>query len=206
MNQYERCIWEVGSIVCPYDSDQLFAVYGFGGIPPNEQFANHCFPLTFNPGQPNVTGLNGIIGAYKNALQYVALSGPTLFAPIIRAATQVAIASFQQRTYTILLIITDGCINDMQDTIDAIIVACDAPLSILIVGVGTADFRAMNALDADDEPLRSSQGVRASRDIVQFVPFSKFAPVQFSLAQEVLAEVPNQVDQYCSAHGFVPRF
>jgi hypothetical protein len=94
----------------------------------------------------------------------------------------------------------------MQDTTDAIVAACDAPLSILIVGVGTADFRAMNVLDADEEPLTSSQGVKAQRDIVQFVPFSKFAAVQFSLAQEVLAEIPKQVDAFCSTHGFVPRF
>jgi hypothetical protein len=206
MNQYERCMWEVGSIVCPYDSDQLFPVYGFGGIPPNEKFANHCFPLTLDPAQPNVSGLNGIIGVYKNALRCVSLSGPTLFAPVIRAATQVAIASFQQHTYTILLIITDGCINDMQDTVDAIVAACDAPLSILIVGVGPASFRAMKVLDADDEPLRSSRGVQARRDIVQFVPFSQFTATQFSLAQELLAEVPKQVDDFCSSHGFVPRF
>jgi hypothetical protein len=205
MNPYERCIWEIGSIVCPYDTDQLFSVYGFGGLPPRERVVSHCFPLTFDPQQPNVRGLDGIIGVYRNAIKYTGLSGPTLFTPVIRAATQLALSSFQQHTYTILLIITDGCINDMQDTIDAIVDAADAALSILIVGVGSADFRAMHALDADEGALTSSHGVKAKRDIVQFVPFSKFAPVQFSLAQELLAEIPRQVDQFCSTHGFVPR-
>ena len=32
----------------------------------------------------------------------------------------------------------------------------------------------MDVLDADDTPLRSSQGVTQKRDIVQFVPFNKF--------------------------------
>ena len=34
-------------------------------------------------------------------------------------------------------------INDMQDTIDRIVEASDMPLSIVIVGVGGADFKSM---------------------------------------------------------------
>jgi hypothetical protein len=43
-------------------------------------------------------------------------------------------------------------------------------LSIIIVGVGNADFTNMNKLDGDNG-LYSSNGKRAARDIVQFVPF-----------------------------------
>jgi hypothetical protein len=187
--------------------DQLFPVYGFGGVPPNDRAVSHCFPLTFIPESPNVRGLEGIMAAYRNSLAQVTLSGPTLFAPVIRAATQVAGQSFTQLTYTVLLIITDGCINDMQDTIDAIVAGCDVALSIVIVGVGNANFDSMNVLDGDVEPIRSAQGVKAKRDIVQFVPFSKFSGGSSAgLAQEVLAEIPKQVDDFCAAHGFVPRF
>ena len=42
--------------------------------------------------------------------------------------------------YLILLIITDGAIHDMEETINSIIDGCDLPLSILIIGVGDADF------------------------------------------------------------------
>ncbi|KAH0795551.1 Copine family protein [Histomonas meleagridis] len=205
LNQYETCIWSIGSVVCPYDSDQLFPVYGFGGK--INGVVSHCFPLTFDPNNPNVQGLEGISMAYKNSLRMVQLSGPTLFAPIISAATGVARASFQEsHTYTILMILTDGIINDMQETIDAIVEASDAPLSIIIVGVGCANFASMNILDADDDPLRSRSGVLMKRDIVQFVPFNKFAANNgMGLAQEVLAEVPRQVDQFCSTHGFIPQ-
>jgi hypothetical protein len=53
------------------------------------------------------------------------------------------------------LIITDGIINDMNDTIDQIVRGSSLPLSIIIVGVGDADFTSMDRLDADDEPLFS---------------------------------------------------
>ena len=199
------CIWSVGSIICPYDTDQLFAVYGFGGKI-NGQLS-HCFPLTFNPSNPSVHGLPEIANAYRNSLTKVQLSGPTLFTPVISSASGVAIQSFQtSHTYTILLIITDGVINDMKETIDAIVCASDTPLSIIIVGVGNADFSGMETLDADKNGLVSSNGIRAKRDIVQFVPFNKYSANNgMMLASEVLAEIPAQVHQYCSTHGFVPR-
>ncbi len=45
--------------------------------------------------------------------------------------------------YIVLLIITDGCIMDMDQTKEAIVEASGLPLSLLIVGVGDADFDAM---------------------------------------------------------------
>jgi copine 5/8/9 len=98
-------------------------------------------------------------------------SGPTLFAPLISNATQLAIAKGcdqQKQNYSILLIITDGVINDLELTKAAIISASLAPLSIIIVGVGNADFTEMNLLDSDDKIL-SANGKSAARDIVQFV-------------------------------------
>ena len=43
----------------------------------------------------------------------------------------------------------DGEITDFAQTVEAIVMADDAPLSILIVGVGQADFSAMDELDGD---------------------------------------------------------
>ena len=49
-----------------------------------------------------------------------------------------------------LLLLTDGVLSDMSSTIDAIVRASNYPLSIIIVGVGGADFTDMNTLDCDD--------------------------------------------------------
>jgi len=40
----------------------------------------------------------------------------------------------------------DGVINDFQETKDALVRASNLPLSILIVGVGAADFKEMQVL------------------------------------------------------------
>jgi hypothetical protein len=204
MNPYEACISAVGRIVCPYDVDQLFPVYGFGAQVGDE--VSHCFPLTFDVDCPSVRGLEGILSVYKHALCQIQLSGPTLFAPVVQAATQNAVEAFEGgKTYTILLILTDGCISDQRETTEAIVAASDTPLSIIIVGIGTADFSAMVYLDGDEEPLKTSKGERCKRDIVQFVPFSKYRGQPAQLAMEVLAEVPRQVYEFCSQKRIKPR-
>ena len=75
------------------------------------------------------------------------------------------------------MILTDGVVTDMADTREAIVRASYQPLSIIIVGVGNADFTDMQILDGDDGVLRSPKGEPVLRDIVQFVPFRDFKTV-----------------------------
>jgi len=52
----------------------------------------------------------------------------------------------QNETYYILLILSDGQINDMSQTCDALVEAALLPLSVIIIGIGSADFTNMNIL------------------------------------------------------------
>ena len=106
----------------------------------------------------------------------------------------------------ILLILTDGIINDMQKTIDEIVRGSSLPLSIIIVGVGSADFSSMDILDADDEPLYSKKYKKyMASDIVQFVPFSEFKNDPRLLAKETLEEIPAQFLGFMEKNGIVPK-
>ncbi|NXT95961.1 CPNE3 protein, partial [Anhinga rufa] len=107
--------------------------------------------------------------------------------------------------YFILLIITDGEITDMDQTRQAIVNASKLPMSIIVVGVGEADFKAMEFLDGDNGVLKSLMGEPAAQDIVQFVPFRQFknAPRE-ALSQMVLAEVPKQLVSYYKWQGWSP--
>ena len=67
------------------------------------------------------------------------------------------------------MILTDGIINDMKQTIDCIVEGSKLPLSIVIIGIGDADFTNMDILDGDKKPLINSSGEIRKRDIVQFV-------------------------------------
>ena len=67
--------------------------------------------------------------------------------------------------YFILLILTDGIITDMKQTKNQIVEIANEflPLSIVIVGIGNADFAAMDELDGDDVHLMSFSGQYSKR-------------------------------------------
>lgn len=79
--------------------------------------------------------------------------------------------------YRVLLILTDGVVSDMPEACDAVVRASRLPLSIIIVGIGNADFSDMRELNGDRGMLESDEG-RAVRDIVQFVPLREFKKVR----------------------------
>lgn len=209
-NQYQEAILSVGTIVEAYDTDKKFPVYGFGARcrQPNGEYSQvqHCFPV-FGGGF-EVDGVSGILQAYQAGVQNVMFSGPTLFAPLItNAITHTASMGCSQsnQKYNILLILTDGVINDMDATKAAIIQASTQPMSIIIIGVGNADFSEMRDLDSDGKML-SYGGKTATRDIVQFVSYKECAARGASeLSQQVLAEIPNQVLQYFQQNRIKPN-
>jgi len=69
--------------------------------------------------------------------------------------------------------LTDGQICDMSETKAALVDLSALPCSVIIVGVGNADFSSMNELDGDDGKLKDNKGRPCVRDIVQFVEFKK---------------------------------
>ena len=106
--------------------------------------------------------------------------------------------------YNIMILLTDGQIMDMGNTKAEIVTLSKMPVSIIIIGVGDADFSSMSELDGDDGPLKDNAGNACSRDIVQFVAY-KEAIKKGDLAQQVLAEVPPQLCSYMDLINFKPQ-
>ena len=102
------------------------------------------------------------------------------------------------------MILTDGIIEDMDDTINSLVEASYLPISVIIIGIGNADFTNMNVLDADDEPLIDNNGRKADRDLVQFVPYREFQNNGRKLAEQVLEEIPRQIVEYYQHKKIAP--
>jgi hypothetical protein len=150
LNPYEKAITSVGSILEQYDDDKLFPVYGFGAKVRNPQTRDfsssrtqHWFSLSQS--EEEVRGVEGILELYRQSIKDLQFDQPILLKPLVdhvakQSAAAAAGASGEQR-YTILLLLTCGGISDFEATIDSIVAAAAiAPLSIIIVGIGEANF------------------------------------------------------------------
>lgn len=205
-NAYERALRAVGEILLNYDSDQKVPMYGFGlkykGQP------NHAFPLNFNPDDPEVCGIENMLTVYRQAVMNVDLFGPTVLKKIIRLtidkATEAQINQVNQQ-YFILMIITDGKIDDLAETIKAVVAASYLPISIVIVGVGTDKFESMNRLSGNNGELVDNDQRKWLQDIVHFVPFNQFEGSSTLLTNEVLKEIPEQLERCFNFMGITPN-
>jgi hypothetical protein len=201
LNDYEKALTAVGSIVARYDSDQMFPVLGFGakygGV------IHHCFQVGK---APELSRVGGMVEGYREVFKTgLTMSGPTVFADVIQhvaaqaQSEEEANRAIGKQSYTILLILTDGAVTDIEQTKTAIRYASTAPLSIVIVGIGDADFSRMQFLD----DFQRDEGGR-TRDIVQFVEFGRHQHNRQALTRETLDEIPDQLVNYFYGNGTMP--
>jgi hypothetical protein len=200
-NDYEKAIVAILSVLSKYDSDNQYPVWGFGAK--YDGVIQHCFQCG---DADQHKGVQGVLDAYRSVFQSgLVMSNPTVFDEVIRAAgsyaTQ-ALASAQAKggqSYTILLILTDGTVSDVQATARALEEVSKSPLSVVIVGVGNADFSGMRFLDSFSGPGSGK------RDIVRFVEFNRHSQCSHSLTIETLNEIPDQLTQYFTSVGIRPN-
>ncbi|XP_029574387.1 copine-9 isoform X4 [Salmo trutta] len=211
MNAYAMALKAVGDIIQDYDSDKLFPAYGFGAKLPPDGKISHAFPLSGDNENPNCVGIEGVLEAYFQSIRTVQLYGPTNFSPVINQVARSAQDVTDGSQYFVLLMITDGVISDMVQTKEAVVNAAALPMSIIIIGVGPAEFDAMEELDGDEVRV-SFRGHFAERDIVQFVPFRDYMDRSGNqvlsmarLAKDVLAEIPEQLLGFMKTRGIEPR-
>ncbi|CAG2100160.1 unnamed protein product [Medioppia subpectinata] len=209
-NPYQIALRSVGQVIEPYNSAGIYPAFGFGAkIPPTWE-VSHLFHLNGSQSHPYCSGVTEVLDHYRKTLSSVTLYGPTNFADVINNTASIARQYDNGKHYFVLLIITDGIISDMIHTKRAIIKASKLAMSIIIVGVGNANFAAMDELDSDYVRLHL-YGEYADRDIVQFVPINKFVNkngrfirAEADLAKEVLREIPQQMTGYMRSRGFLP--
>jgi len=143
-NQYVKSINCCGKVLNEYVYDRIFPVYGFGGVPESLNAVSHSFNIN-NTKDPNINGLDEVIRTYNNCLNSVKLVGPTYFKFILKSIQDLVKKTISEEffSYHVFLILTDGRIDDFAETIDLIVELSKFPISIIIAGVGNADFGKM---------------------------------------------------------------
>jgi len=181
LNPYQQAILLIARTLEPFDDDHLIPCFGFGDATTTDK---SCF--AFLPDR-YCKGVQEVQDMYTQMAGQVALSGPTNFAPVIRATLEIV---KQARAYHILVIIADGQVTNEEENRRAIIEASEYPLSIIMVGVGDGPWETM---------IKFDDGIHGRKfDNFQFVPFS--AAVDGKLVSEAemtflihaLQEIPDQ--------------
>ena len=205
-NDYEILIKSFGNILASYNCDKSFSVYGFGGIPrtPNNsnKLPSHCFNVNFQE-NPNIKGVENVIKFYRESLSKVTLAGPTYFSHVIEKVVEKVKYDIKNKKneniYYILLILTDGICNDVENSIDKIFEASFLPISIIIVGIGADGFLEYYPLEGDVVcPVVNSKGEKSKRVIIGFYEFErykKYNDINYMI-EEALNEMLKQVEEY----------
>ena len=198
LNQYQKAIIAIGSIVANFDSDQRSQVWGFGAK--YEGVVRHAFQVGDHS---HVSGVRGILEAYRQTfLRGIRMSGPVVLTEVIKIAARKAKVTYEKAlgkgklSYSILLILTHGCVTDIEATKNMLKEVEDSPISIIIIGIGDNDFSAMKFLD-------DFQDKEGGRDICNFVKFDADKD-RTALTEEALNEIPDQLTSYFFSRGILP--
>jgi hypothetical protein len=135
---------------------------------------------------PYVEGYEDLLSLYNWAVKRIMFSGPTHYSGVLDNLYRRVKENRQPNTYYLMVIVTDGCLHDLNDTKNLIVEMSKLPVSIIIVGLGDDEFESMKILDADQNVLLNDKGEPAVRDIVQFVDFKEFDELALTEVTEEL--------------------
>lgn len=194
-NPYQQVLTIMCKTLAPFDDDQMIDAYGFGDSLTTNKSVFPFYSQTLNGvilDKPCYK-LEGVLERYNMLTPQLNLCGPTSFAPIIRKATE--LVKFRKQ-YHILLIIADGAVDDMDESIKAIVEASKYPLSIICIGVGKGSWEKMEEFD-ENIPARDF-------DNFHFVDFygimQQCENEEAEFAKQAMMEIP---DQYTYIKNFI---
>jgi Copine len=205
LNDYQAAIHKVGVIIESYNKRKEFNIWGFGATINGEE--QPVFPLGSGVG----IGANGLLDRYENFFGDKPTHEPkegAVIKPVIQKAMYKAIeVSANRHCYSVLCILTAGGVYDVQDAINSLCTAAeDAPMSVVIIGVGLGNFDALKSFfDDASTRLQHSNGVPISRDIAHFAAFSDFEESSSKVVAKALSAVPEQFVQYFVSNGIKPQ-
>ncbi len=197
-NYYIQAIKICGEVLDEYTSDHLFPTYGFGARVNGS--VSHCFNVNFQ-NNPGISTLDNVIKEYQNCLTKISLSGPTVICPIIDNFKNIIKNNQSISIYNVLMIITDGIIDDIGNVIDSVVDAQSLPLSINIIGIGEKPTEEMRTLNLERGPLYDSKNRRMDRKVVTYIHFQGYQNNFHLLKNDLMKTIPENVIEYLNNYS-----
>ncbi len=187
----DSCLFHC-SLLFPYSS-----VWGFGAK--YDGTVRHIFQCGH---APEAYGIDGVLDAYRSVFESdLIMSGPTVIDLVIKKAASRSRrfhveASQTSKKYCILLVLTDGMMSDLACTKNLVRAFIGLPLSIVVVGIGRADFTEMQ----EWSDLVDIQ----ERGRFTFVEFRELRFDPKALSRKALEKVPHEVVNYFLDRNILP--
>mgnify|MGYP000870909282 CR=1 FL=1 len=162
LNFYEEVISIIGSVVNEFTREGKFPVYLFGDDKTRDKAVR---PLYTNKAgtSDECYGIEHVLAEYRKKIVKTGLSGPTSFRPLIDKAIEIA---KEKAEFQLLIIIGDGAVSNLQETVSSIVEASNYPIAIVMVGVGDGDFK-----QYPNDPWR---GMKKLDDMIPHLKFDNF--------------------------------
>ena len=189
LNAYQATISAIGSAVEPYSDGRPFHAWGFGAK--YNRILSHCFPLMLN-GNKDLNGLKELQNAYWSIFENIVFDRPICVVPsTTQAITQVK-GSKNPADYLVFLVMIDGVPTDLDEFVDLLYVNQMEPISVIIIGIGEADFAPLEEKFTPGN-LRNSNNQIFERDVACFLRFNNFGMNALDLLMSsAMFAVPDQ--------------
>ena len=183
---------------------------------------NGCSSTSFsfngNIRNPAISSPESALDLYDSLYKNLVPSKPTRIEPLIERMR--LMVKYQDRNkkkvYTVLVVLTDGDINDQLKCVDRLVETSLDPVSILFVGIGKTDFSKIEYLETgierrsthatnkqttqrDLSRLKDSKGKQGCRSIVKFVLYQNYAEKPKELEEAIVRELSRQMNEYYNA-------
>ncbi|KAI6220811.1 Copine family protein 5 [Aphelenchoides fujianensis] len=226
VDDVELAIRAVGEPLHDFNVANLYAAFGFGAkVPPHyresQEFCLAIYPflLPFTcllqnlETDPHCRGINGVLDAFRTAFANSQPMDTAHLSHVIYYCSKLAQNAMNRNksaVYYILVVITRGCFDDIKETVQALIFASRAPISVVFVGVGELDLVELQRLGTAGTRL-NYHGRKPDRDCGQFVSIPKCredepnaTELRGLIAERALAQIPWQMTMWMTKNGIKP--
>ena len=205
-NEYEISMKLCGEILSFYDKHKNFPVFGFGGILPNISLnSQEIFNLNFKQ-NPIINGIENVLENYHININKIDFGGASLLAPVVNQVLDY-IKNIQnnQKRYNILLILTDGLCDDIEDFFDALVNSSYFNISVIIVSLGEYECKEFKNFNNDRYSIVGYDNKKQKRKNVVYVNFNTLKKNEKELAYRLLKDIPQQMLEYYKFKGIEPK-
>jgi hypothetical protein len=163
---YHAAINDTCDLLHPLTMGQPYLAYGFADFPGPEKLVSLTMGEMGHQ-RDFIPNLKRVIQLYSQAKQKTMYPNRACVAPVVRKAREVAQMRWaEERTITILVILTNGRFCDLQEGIDEVVNAQFDPLCVIMVVMGGTRRELNNAFKHKHGLISDSAGNRTKRRVI----------------------------------------